>query len=90
MGTVSYSFRIDNETKEEFDEICQIMGMSSATAFNMFAKRVVAERALPFTPAAIPSAKRSATEALQRIQKKTEGYNVGEDEILDLVMSGKR
>jgi len=66
MGTVSYSFRIDNETKEEFDEICQIMGMSSATAFNMFAKRVVAERALPFTPTAIPSAKRSATEALRR------------------------
>ena len=90
MSTISYSFRIDSETKEEFDEICQMMGMSPATAYNMFAKRVVVERGLPFTPAAVLPGKPSAAAALQRIQSKTQGYNVSEDEVLDLVMNGRR
>ena len=90
MSTISYSFRIDSKTKEEFDKICQVMGMSPATAYNIFAKRVVVERGFPFTPTAALPSKPSVTAALQRIQSKTRDYDVSEDEVLNLVMSGRQ
>ena len=89
MSTVSYSFRIDEETKEQFDDICQGMGMSPATAYNIFAKRVVAERALPFTPAIVEPVEGKVTTALREIQNKARGYHVTEEEVLDLIMSGR-
>ena len=90
MSTVSYSFRIEEETKTQFDDICKGMGMSPATAYNMFARRVVAERALPFTPAVIVPVEGKAAEALREIQNKVRGYQVTEEEVLDMIMSGRR
>ena len=45
-----FSIRMDSETKREFDSICNQMGITSAAAFNMFAKQVVLEGGLPFRP----------------------------------------
>lgn len=89
MTTVPYSFRIDEETKTQFDEICQDMGMSSATAYNMFARRVVAEKALPFTPAVIEPVKSRATIALREIQHMARDYQVTEEEVLNMVTSDR-
>lgn len=90
MATVPYSFRIDEETKTQFDEICFDMGMSPATAYNMFAKRVVAEKALPFIPAVIEPVEGRAAFALREIQNKARGYQVTEEEVLELIMNGRQ
>jgi DNA-damage-inducible protein J len=91
MDTVSYSFRIERDTKNQLDEICQTIGMSTATAFNLFAKRMVAEKGLPFRPVAIQLQERgSVAQALAEVQEKTKGYNISEEEVLDIIMSGRR
>ncbi len=33
---------------KEFEEICEDMGMSISTVFNIFAKKVIRERKIPF------------------------------------------
>jgi len=42
------SIRLDDETKQRFDEFCNSVGMSVSTAFNLFAKTVVREQRIPF------------------------------------------
>jgi addiction module RelB/DinJ family antitoxin len=91
MATVAYSFRIEEDTKKQLDDICREMGMSTATAFSLFAKRVVAERGLPFKPAAIalPKSQKTLLDALHEAQGMTAGNKISEDEILDAVMEGR-
>lgn len=48
MSQTTYSIRMDNNLKEEFDSICEDFGMTATTAFNIFAKAVVRERRIPF------------------------------------------
>ena len=45
---IAFSIRLDSNIKKEFDEICQEIGMSSSTAFNIFARAVVKEKKIPF------------------------------------------
>jgi DNA-damage-inducible protein J len=91
MSTISYSFRIERDTKDKLDEICRAIGMSTATAFNLFAKRMVVERALPFRLEAVqPQVKGAAAQALAEIQERTKDYDVSEEEVLELVTSGRR
>ena len=48
MSQTTYSIRMDNNLKEEFDSICEDFEMTATTAFNIFAKAVVRERRIPF------------------------------------------
>jgi len=91
MSTIAYSFRIEEETKKELDQICRELGMSTSTAFSMFAKRMVAERALPFQPAIVIShAKQPVSVALREAQRKTQGNDISEEEVLAAVMEDRR
>jgi DNA-damage-inducible protein J len=90
MSTVSYSFRIEEETKREMDEICHELGMSTSTAFSIFAKRVVAERGLPFKPTVItPPKKRPITKTLREAQLMTKGNTISEEDVLEAVTEGR-
>ena len=42
------TFRMDSDVKAKMAEICAGIGMSQSTAFNIFAKAVVSEEAIPF------------------------------------------
>ena len=42
------TFRIDIETKNQMAEICKQLGMSTSTAFNLFAKAFVRQKGMPF------------------------------------------
>lgn len=44
----SITFRIDTETKAQMAEICKQLGMSTSTAFNLFANAFVREKGMPF------------------------------------------
>lgn len=48
MAMATFSIRMDEDLKKEFDKVCSELGMSSSTAFNIFAKKVVKEKQIPF------------------------------------------
>lgn len=48
MKQVTFSVRMDEELKRQFDELCRELGMNATTAFNVFARVVVRERKIPF------------------------------------------
>ena len=48
MPQTTFSVRMDSEVKKQLDDFCTQVGMSTGTAFNMFAHAVLRERRLPF------------------------------------------
>lgn len=48
MAQATFSIRMDEKLKRQFDSLCSDFGMSASTAFNIFAKAVVRERKIPF------------------------------------------
>lgn len=42
------TIRMDSELKTQFDALCDEFGMSTNTAFNIFARMVVRSRKIPF------------------------------------------
>ncbi|MCF0122336.1 MAG: type II toxin-antitoxin system RelB/DinJ family antitoxin [Lachnospiraceae bacterium] len=55
MAQATFSVRMDEGLKRQFDALCAEFGMNATTAFNVFAKAVVRERRIPFEiQAAVP------------------------------------
>ncbi|MBR5947546.1 MAG: type II toxin-antitoxin system RelB/DinJ family antitoxin [Clostridia bacterium] len=48
MAQSTFSVRMDEALKEEFDCLCRDFGMNASTAINIFARAVVRERRIPF------------------------------------------
>lgn len=48
MAQATFSVRMDESLKKQFDSLCQDFGMSATTAINIFAKAVVRKRKIPF------------------------------------------
>lgn len=48
MAQATFSIRMDESLKKQFDSLCSDFGMTATTAFNVFAKAVVRERRIPF------------------------------------------
>lgn len=48
MSMLTFSVRMDENLKRQFDELCENFGMNATTAFNVFARAVVRERKIPF------------------------------------------
>lgn len=48
MAQATFSVRMDDGLKKEFDSLCSDFGMSMSTAITVFAKAVVRERKIPF------------------------------------------
>ena len=48
MAQATFSVRMDEDLKRQFDELCEEFGMNTTTAFNIFARAVVRERRIPF------------------------------------------
>jgi DNA-damage-inducible protein J len=52
---------IDDDLKRDFTDVCKEIGLPPSTAFGIFAKAVVRERAIPFALSAISSQERAAS-----------------------------
>lgn len=52
MGQATFSVRMDEGLKTQFDALCADFGMNATTAINVFARAVVRERRIPFEIAA--------------------------------------
>ncbi len=48
MAQATFSIRMDESLKRQFDALCADFGMNATTAFNVFARTVVRERKIPF------------------------------------------
>ena len=48
MASTSITFRMDEELKKNLEKTCQELGMSTSTAFNIFAKAFVRAQGMPF------------------------------------------
>ena len=48
MAQATFSVRMDETLKKQFDSLCAEFGMNATTAFNIFARTVVRERRIPF------------------------------------------
>lgn len=48
MAQATFSVRMDENLKRQFDALCADFGMNATTAFNVFARAVVRERRIPF------------------------------------------
>ena len=48
MAQATFSIRMDEALKKQFDALCADFGMNATTAFNIFARAVVRERRIPF------------------------------------------
>lgn len=47
MAQSTFSIRMDENLKRQFDILCNDFGMNATTAFNIFARAVVRERRIP-------------------------------------------
>ena len=52
MAEVSFSIQMDENLKEQFEQVCSDLGMSVSLAITIFARTVVRERKIPFEIAA--------------------------------------
>ena len=52
MGQATFSVRMDEGLKNDFDALCTDFGMNMTTAINVFARAVVRQRRIPFEIAA--------------------------------------
>ena len=48
MAQATFSVRMDEVLKKQFDGLCQEFGMTASTAINVFARTVVRQRRIPF------------------------------------------
>ena len=48
MAEVSFSIQMDENLKEQFEQVCSDLGMSVSMAITTFARMVVRERKIPF------------------------------------------
>ena len=48
MGQATFSVRMEEGLKNDFDRLCEEFGMSMTTAINVFARTVVRQRRIPF------------------------------------------
>lgn len=52
MAQATFSIRMDETLKKQFDTLCNEFGMNMSTAINVFARAVVRQRRIPFDIAA--------------------------------------
>lgn len=82
---MNVSVRMENETKKEFEKFCKDVGLSISAAFNIFAKKVVRERKIPFDISdEDPFYSAENQERLaQRIADMKNGVNCSEHELIE-------
>jgi DNA-damage-inducible protein J len=63
MATSTFNIRMDADLKKEVDEVSGSIGLTTAAAFNVFARQFVAHRGFPFAVVSpVPTEKEFAKE----------------------------
>lgn len=88
MSQATFSVRMDETLKKQFDGLCQEFGMNASTAINIFARAVVRQRKIPFEISAPESniTRESAMQAFNALRKEAQDNGINDmtlDEIND-------
>ena len=66
MATTTFNVRMDEGVKAQVDEIAELLGLSTAAVFNVFARQFVAHRGFPFDVVAPVPTEREFAEEMER------------------------
>lgn len=72
MAQTLINFRIDETTKKQLEQICNELGITMSTAFNIFAKKVIREKRIPFDVSIDPFYSESNMKAISESIKQLE------------------
>ncbi len=67
MAQTLVNFRIDEESKKEMEKICNELGITMTTAFNMFMKKMIREKRIPFEVSIDPFYSESNIKYLEKV-----------------------
>ncbi|MGO5549148.1 type II toxin-antitoxin system RelB/DinJ family antitoxin [Lachnospiraceae bacterium LCP19S3_B12] len=77
MSQTIISVRMDDQLKQQFDSVCNDLGLSMSTAVTMLAKKMTREKRLPFEVSLDPFYSRPNLSALsESIQQMQQGKTV--------------
>ena len=48
MAQTTFTIRMDEDVKREFNKLCENIGLTMTTAFCVFAKKAISEQRIPF------------------------------------------
>ena len=72
MAQTLINFRIDETTKKQMEQICNELGITMSTAFNIFARKVIREKRIPFDVSIDPFYSESNMKAISESIKQLE------------------
>ena len=72
MAQTLINFRIDETTKKQMEQICNELGITMSTEFNIFAKKVIREKRIPFDVSIDPFYSESNMKAIKESIKQLE------------------
>ena len=72
MAQTLINFRIDETTKKQMEQICNELGITMSTAFNIFAKKMIREKRIPFDVSIYPFYSESNMKAIDESIKQLE------------------
>lgn len=67
MAQTLVNFRIDEENKKEMEQICNELGITMTTAFNIFVKKMIREKRIPFEVSIDPFYSESNMKYLKKV-----------------------
>lgn len=78
MAQATFSIRMDEKLKRQFDALCTEFGMTASTAFNIFARAVVREKKIPFEISASPShiTRESGMQAFMALREEARSHGI--------------
>ena len=77
MAQALVNVRMDEEVKKAMEEVCKELGITMSTAFNIYARKIVREKRIPFDVSVDPFYSESNIKALEEsIQQLKEGKTV--------------
>ena len=66
MAQTLVNFRIDEETKKEMEELCNELGITISAALNIFIKKKIREKRIPFEVSIDPFYSESKIKGLEK------------------------
>lgn len=86
MALATFSVRMDENLKRQFDALCLEFGMNPTTAINVFARAVVRERKIPFEIKGgnLEQVKVSGLQALMSLREQARDNHLGSFSLNDI------
>lgn len=72
MAQALVNFRIDETTKMQMEQVCSELGLTMSTALNIFVKKVIREKRIPFDVSIDPFYSESNMKAIKESIKQLE------------------